>query len=100
MTAPNPTATLRPNGAPYESSGELAIDTIRGMTMTIWRHGQVADVTVRNQAHKIGDGTLRWQIGYEWRGRIAIHGVPWDMRAIRDARATEWRVILSIPADA
>jgi hypothetical protein len=100
MTALNPTATLRPTGLAYEASGELAIDTIRGMTMTIWRHGQVADVTVRNRAHKIGGGALRWHIGYEWLGRIAIHGVPWDMQAIRDARAMEWRVTLSVPSDA
>jgi hypothetical protein len=95
----NPTATLHPTGAPFESSGELAIDTIRGLSLTIWRNGERAEATVRNGETRIGGGKLRWRPGVEWHGRITIHRVPWDVLAIRDAKVREWRVTLSIPPD-
>ena len=101
MTAPDPTATLRPTGFPYEAAGELALDTIRGMTLTLWRHGEAADLTVRNgQTWRIGTGRLDCAFGDSWRGRLTIHGVPWMVEAVRDEREREWHVRLSIPAEA
>ena len=100
MKAPDPTATLRPTGFPYEAAGDLVLDTIRGMTLTLWRRGDVAELTVRNQVHPIGTGRLDRAFGDTWRGRLTIHGVPWMAEAIRDARAREWRVTLTIPAEA
>jgi hypothetical protein len=101
MTAPNPTATLRPTGFAYEAAGELAIDTIRGMTMTLLRRGNAANLTVRNNGTwRIGSGRLDLAFGDTWRGRLTIHGVPWNVEAVRDAKAREWRMTLSIPAEA
>jgi hypothetical protein len=95
----NPTATLRPTGQPFESRGDLAIDTIRGLSLTLWRNGERAEVTVRNGVTRIGGSKLVFQSGNEWQGPITIHSVAWDMQAVREASKRQWHVTLTIPPD-
>ena len=48
----------------------------------------------------IGAGTLDQPFSDTWRGRLTVHGVEWLAEAIRDERAREWRITLTVPAEA
>jgi hypothetical protein len=63
-----------------EAAGELRIDTIALMTLTVTRRGGVADAVARHDGRRIGGGDLEWQVGEAWSGQITIHGVAWDVR--------------------
>ncbi len=100
MTAPTPTATLRPTDWAYESVGDLRLDTIRGIRLWLRRSGNHAALTLRHGERWIGAGTLDQAFRDTWRGRLTVHGVEWLAEAIRDERSREWRITLTVPAEA
>ena len=93
-------ATLRPNGIAYEAVGELVFYGIPGMTLWLRRTLQSAVVRVRHNGRPVGTGTLTHKASNEWRGSLAIEGMSYAVGATRDERAREWRIKLTLPAEA
>ena len=93
-------ATLRPNGYAFEAEGELVFYGIPGMTLWLRRTLQSAVLGVRHNGRNVGSGTLADKGGNEWKGSVAIEGMRYDARAVRDEPAREWRVTLRVPAEA
>ena len=101
-------ATLRPNGIAYEAAGELVFYGIPGMTMWLRRTLQSAVVRVRHNGRPVGSGQIK-RLGSDaiqsaagelWHGALSIEGMSYAVGAIRDERAREWRVKLTLPAEA
>jgi len=87
-------ATLRPKGIAYEAAEELLFYGIPGMTMWLRRTLQSAVLRVRHNGRLVG------KAGNDWRGVLSIEGMSYAVGAIRDERAREWRVTLTLPAEA
>ena len=93
-------ATLRPNGNAFEAAGELVFYGIPGMTLWLRRTLQSAVLRVRHNGRPVGTGTIVHTAGNEWHGALSIEGMSYAVGAIRDERAREWRVELTLPAEA